>query len=100
MKITHGSGGEELEHASGSVLTPVRWAVLLGMLVSLSLPLGREVVRHRAGVLSVVALYALAIASVPYLNGQHAPHAVRVRLLLAADLLFSAAILLLTGGLR
>jgi phosphoserine phosphatase RsbU/P len=44
-------------------------------------------------------VYALSIAGLPRLRGRRLSRAARERLLLAADLLFSAAVFLLTGGI-
>jgi len=48
MKTRRGRSEVALEPAFGAVLTPVRWVVLLGMLVSLRLPFGREVDLQRS----------------------------------------------------
>src|SRR4051795_10997468 len=99
MKTRRRRSEVALVPAFGAVLTPVRWVVLLGMLASLRLPFGREVDLQRGGVLGVIAIYAFAIAALPHLPEHRFTRTIQERLLLAADLAFSAAILLLSGGI-
>jgi serine phosphatase RsbU (regulator of sigma subunit) len=99
MSARRRSGIEgELERVSGWVLTPVRWVVVLGILLSIQLRFGLAI--NRPIILASVAIYALAAVALPRMRGRPlAPSAIQ-RLLLAADLLFSAAIFHSSDGIR
>jgi serine phosphatase RsbU (regulator of sigma subunit) len=89
----------DLEQVSGAVLTPVRWVVLLGILASLHLRFGLDRVDRKA-VLVAVVLYAAVAAGLPRLRVHPLTPRAVTRLLVAADLLFSAAIFHFTDGIR
>lgn len=88
----------ELEQLSGNVLTPVRWVMLLGILLSLPLPFHLTI--HRDVITGVVVAYALLAAGLPRLERRPFSPYVIARLLLAADLLVSAAVVHFSGGVR
>jgi serine phosphatase RsbU (regulator of sigma subunit) len=88
----------ELEQFSGSVLTPVRWVVLLGILASLPLHFPSQI--DRSGILVAIAAYAVVAAGLPRLRRRPLTVYAIARLFLAADLLFSAAIYHFSGGVR
>lgn len=88
----------ELERVSASLLTPVRWVVLLGIVASLNLAFGLGI--DRLPILAAVALYAAAIVGLPRLRGRRFTLYAVQRLLLAADLLFSAVVYHFSGGIR
>src|SRR5438105_1668009 len=83
---------------AGSALTPVRWAVLLGILASLQVPFGVDL--RRPALVAAVAIYAVVTALLPRLRPRPFTRLVRERLLLAADLLFSAVVFHLSGGVH
>src|SRR5947209_2680528 len=56
------------ERIAGSVLTPVRWVVILGIVVSLNVRYGLEM--NRTGLLAALALYAAAAAGFPRPGGR------------------------------
>jgi hypothetical protein len=90
----------QLEEVSGAVLTPIRWVVLLGILASYQLKFGLQHRVDQQAVLATVAVYAALAAVLPHLRGRpFTPRAV-TRLLLAADLLFSAAVFHFSDGIR
>jgi serine phosphatase RsbU (regulator of sigma subunit) len=89
----------ELGGLFGAVLAPVRWLVLLCIVASLQLPFGREIPIRRGGVLAAVVVYALIIAALPRLRGRALRRRALERLLLAADLWFSVAVFLVSGGI-
>jgi serine phosphatase RsbU (regulator of sigma subunit) len=89
----------QLVEVSGAVLTPVRWVVLFGILVSLHLKFGLQP-PNKPAVLIASALYAAVAAGLPRLRGRPFTSYAISRLLLAADLLFSAAIFQFTDGIR
>src|SRR5436853_5194972 len=102
--------GSQQRRIGDRVLTPVRWMVLLGIVASLFGPLDPEV--DRRGLLAAVAVYALMVAALPhprsagtrharsFTSGAHPRSAGTRRLVLAADLLFAAAVFHLSGGIR
>lgn len=88
----------ELWRVSEAVLTPVRWVVLLGILASLPLRFGLEI--NRPGVLTAAVLYGAVVAGLPHLRGRPFTTYAIERLLLAADLAFSAVVFYNSGGIR
>src|SRR4051794_19490695 len=98
MNLKQRSIETELGRAFGAVLTPVRWVLLLGILASLSPRFGLPI--HRPGVLAAAFLYAALAAGLPHLRGRLFTSGAVERLLLAADVLFSAAIFYSSGGIR
>src|SRR5438094_714463 len=88
--------GSQQRRIGDRVLTPVRWMVLLGIVASLFGPLDPKV--NRRGLLAAVVVYALMVAALPRLHarsftsGAHPRSAGTRRLVLAADLLFGAAV--------
>src|SRR5262249_9880503 len=88
----------ELGRAFGAVLTPVRWVILFGIVASLHPRFGLEI--YRPGVLAAALVYAALAAGLPRLRGRPFSSRAVERLLLAADVLFSAAIFYASGGIR
>src|SRR5437867_1860457 len=60
------------ERIAGSVLTPVRWVVILGIVASLNVRFGLEI--NRIGLLAALAVYAAAAAVLPHLRGRLITH--------------------------
>jgi serine phosphatase RsbU (regulator of sigma subunit) len=98
MSARRGSIEAEIERVSGAVLAPVRWVVLLGIIASIRLHFGLDI--NRTAVLAAAALYALLVAGLPRLLRRPFSLYAIERLLLAADLLFSAAVFHYSGGIR
>ena len=98
MNARRGSIQAELEQVSGTVLSPVRWVVLLGILASLPLPFRLTI--HRDVIGAVVVVYAVLAAALPRLERRPFSPYIVARLLLVADLLFSGAVFHFSGGVR
>jgi serine phosphatase RsbU (regulator of sigma subunit) len=88
----------ELEQVSGHVLTPVRWVVLLGILISL--PFIGHLKFYSPAIVVAAVGYAVLAAGLPRLHGRPFTLYAIARLLLMADLLFCAAIFHLSDGVR
>jgi serine phosphatase RsbU (regulator of sigma subunit) len=91
-------GSDSSERLAGAVLSPIRWAVLLGILASLHVRFGLKI--DRIGLALAAATYAGAALLLPRLRTPTLARATRERLMLAADLMFCGIAFLLSGGMR
>jgi serine phosphatase RsbU (regulator of sigma subunit) len=83
---------------AGLILTAVRWVILLGIVASIPGQSAPGI--DRRGLLAAAVVYALAAAALPRLDGRLLSSKAVGGLLLTADLLFSAVVFHLSGGIR